>query len=872
MTPDIRPPKYYQRFFQWFCHPDFYEELIGDLEETFTKNIHRKGKQYARQQYRKEVIKLLRPSVFKGINFDFLYQFTPDMLQNYFKIALRNLKRDKVSSFINIFGLCIGLASTFCILLFVWQEMQIDTAFVNSDRIYRVTNDERPFRESGRFLATVSPPFAPTLSAEQPEVESAVRFREEDEVLFQYKNQQFYEKKGFYVDKDFFKLFDFPLKKGNAAIALSEPNSIILTPNMAQKYFGEEDPMGKTIHLNNDRPLKVTGLLMDNPKRTHLDFDYLISFETFKVPFGYPVTLESWGWISFHTYILLKKGVKPKEFESKLADFAKKHIYVDRPVSAAFGLQPLSDIYFHSADMMNTGIFKKGSLTYIYGLLMIAFLILLVAGFNFMNISTARSIKRAKEVGVRKVLGAQKSNLVTQFIGEALLTAIISLGLAVFVFELFKHQLSNYLAWSFDFHYSDYWLLLPLLLGITLLIGFFSAIYPAILLARFKPLQVLKGVVKTGGNEMTIRKGLVIFQFAITVGLIICSLVISRQMEFISQKNLGYDKEQLVYLQLPANDFLQRYQVAKNIFQQNSHVIGITAGDVMDGDYGSVPMTPAGAEQGIAMNMMGGYFDYFTTLGIDILQGRDFSSEHPIDTLTGILINEAALKVFGWEEPIGQKLQVNSNINGEVIGVAKDFHFHSLHDPITPMVIVVPRTHMSNIILRINPADDMNQLIASLQKDWQEIAPEYPFQFAFVDDNLKQQYETDQQFSRLISFFSWLAIFIAGLGLYGLIAIIATYKIKEIGIRKVLGASVYNISVMLSKNFLLLVLCANLFALPIAWWVMQKWLQNFTFHASITFPILLKAILISLFITLIALSYQVLKSALGNPIQALRDE
>lgn len=872
MRPDIQPPKYYQRLIKWFCHPDFYEELIGDLEETFAKNIHRKGEQYARKQYRKEVIKLLRPSVFKGINLDFLYQLTPVMFQNYFKIAIRNLGRDKVSSFINIFGLCIGLASTFCILLYTWQELKIDAAFEHGDRIYRVTNDERPFRETGRFLATISPPFAPTLVSTYPEVESAVRLRKEDEVLFEYEDKQYYEKKGFYVDKDFFKLFNFPFQKGNPLSALAEPNSIVLTPEIAQKYFGEVDPIGKTITMNSDRLLKVTGVLKNKPKQTHLDFDFLISFETFQVPFGYPVTLESWGWISFHTYVLLKEGVNPTLFEPKLAEFAEKHIFINRPVTAQFGLQALSDIYFHSSDMMNTGIFKKGSLTYTYGLLVIAGLILLVAGFNFMNISTARSIKRAREVGVRKVLGAQKQQLITQFIGEALVIALISMGLAIFLVELLKYQLWEYLAWDFTINYTDYWLLLPLLLGITLLLGILSAIYPAFLLAQFRPLQVIKGVFKTSGNEMTVRKGLVVFQFAITVGLIICSLVVSRQMEFIQHKNLGYDKEQLVYLNLPANDFLQRYTIAQNVLQENKYVLGITAGDALNGDYGSVPMTPVGAEQGIAMNMMGGYYNYFTTLGIDMVAGRDFSKEHPSDTLIGVIINEAALRTFGWTDPIGQKLQVNTNINGEIIGVVKDFHFHSLHDPITPMVTVVPRTHMRNIILRIYPIDDMNELLQSLQADWQKIAPDYPFEFAFLDDDLKKQYEADQEFSKLIGFFSWLAIFIAGLGLYGLIAIIATYKIKEIGIRKVLGASVFNITLMLSKNFLLLVLLANLLALPIAWWTMHQWLQNFTYHVSITFSIIAQAISISLLISLLALGYQVIKAALENPVQALRSE
>ena len=867
----LQPPKYYHRFFRWFCHADFYEELAGDLEEAFFQNVEKKGQRYARHQYRKEVLQLFRPSVIKELPFNYFNQISLDMLQNYFKIAVRNLGRDKVSAIINILGLCIGFASTFFILLFVYHELHIDTAFENGERIYRITNDERPFSENGRFLATVSPPFAPTLAAAYAEVESAVRLRTTHDVIFKYQDQQHYENKALYVDEDFFKLFSFLFEKGDPTTALAAPNSVVLTPQMAQKYFGDEDPIGKSLLMGENTPLTVTAILKDAPKRTHLNFDFLISFSTFKVPHGYPVTLESWGWISFHTYILLKKGVEPVAFEGKLADFAKQHIYKDRPVRSAFKLQPLSDIYFHSDDMMNTEEYKKGSLAYTYGLLLIAFLILLVAGFNFMNISTARSIKRAKEVGVRKVLGARRHDLIIQFMGEALVVSIISLAIGVFLFELLRHGLFSYLEMDFDFNYADYWMLLPTLLALTFILGILSAVYPAIVLSRFMPLNVLKGILKTSGSELSMRKGLVVLQFAITVGLIVCSLVVARQMDFIRNKNLGYDKEQLVSLKMQTDDFLQKYRLAQTIFEQNPYIVGITAGDVMGGDYGSVPMTPAGAERGIPMTMIGGYFDYFSTMGVQLVQGRDFSSQHPTDTLSGIIINESALQTFGWEDPLGQQLQVNTDINGEIIGVVKDFHFYSLHDPIEPMVTVIPRTYMENIILRIKPIENIEQVVQSLRQDWQQIAPELPFQFSFFDDAIHLQYESDRLFSKLIGFFSWLTIFIAGLGLYGMIAIITTYKVKEIGIRKILGASVLNISVLLSKNFLLLILLSNVLAIPLAWWAMKQWLQNFTYRVEIDATLFIVAILMSLLIALLALSYQVVKSALENPIQALRE-
>lgn len=872
MRNSSQPPKYFHRFLKWFCHPDFYEELAGDLEEALEENTTEHGAKYARAKYRKEVLKLFRPSVFKEFRFNYFTWISLDMLKNYLKIGFRNLRKDKISASINIVGLSLGFVSALVILLYVHRELQVDTSFDQRERIYRLINDERPHSETGRLLATVGPPFAPTLATEYAEVEKAVRLRYTDNVVFKAGEHQYYENDVIYADKDFFQLFSFPLAEGDPNSALAEPNSIILTPEMAQKYFGDEDPIGQSILMNEEVSLRVTGLLEDSPRKTHLDFDFLISFETFRVPYGYPVTLESWGWISFHAYVLLKEGVDPKAFDQKLVEFAERHMFTDRPVRASYHLQPLSDVYFRSQDMMNAGEHKHGSLIYTYGLLSIAFLILLVAGFNFMNISTARSIRRAGEVGMRKVLGARKVNLIVQFISEALAISAISVLLALFLFELLRDPLFSYLNWQIAFSYQDYLILIPLLIGGTFLLGILSALYPSILLSSFKPLQVLKGKIKSSTVEMNIRKTLVVLQFTITIGLIVASLLVSQQMEFIRNKDLGFDQEQVISLHMRTDNFLEQYQLGKQLFSRHPEVLNISAGDIINGDYGSVPITPAGAEEGIAMYWMGGYFDYCSTLGLEVVEGRDFSLLHPMDTSTGIIINESAKRAFGWDEAVGQELQVNTNINGQVVGVVKDFHMHSLHAAIEPMVITVPRTHMQNIILRIRSAEDVDNLLARLQEDWLQVAPDLPFQFSFLDDSINLQYESDRQFSRLISFFGGLAIFIAGLGLYGLIAIISSYRIKEIGIRKVLGASVINIYVLLCRNFILLVIIANVIALPLAWWVLDGWLNQFSYHTEVNYSIFILAILISVGIALASLSFQVVKTALANPIKAIRHE
>lgn len=793
------------------------------------------------------------------------------MFINNIKIAFRNLFRDKVSSFINIFGLSIGLASVLFILLFVQNEWQVDQGYEHSDRVYRLTYDETKKIDNGRHLVTTSPPMGSALVADYEEIETAVRLRYMDQVLLENQHQHFYESNLVYADKDFFQLFSFPLQAGDPTKVLSEPNSIVLSPGLAQKYFGTKNPMGKDLVLDGNTPLKVTGILKEKPTKTHLRFDALVSFSTFKVPYGYPVTLESWGWISFHTYLLLKKEAKQEDLAAKLPAFLGRHFSPERAGRADLRLQALSDIYFESGGMMNTDKNKLGNTIYTYGLLCVAFLILLVAGFNFMNISTARSIKRAREVGVRKVLGAQKSGLIGQFLQEGLLTAMASFVVAIFIFQVSQSHLLSYLGWDFSLSFSDLWQMIALLLVITLVLGSLASLYPAFVLSRFKPIKVLKGVFTTNPSELNLRKTLVVFQFTITAALIAGSLIVHQQMDFIQNKTLGYDSEQVISLQMRTDNFLENYGAAEQILKQNPYVLSVSAGDVIDGDYGSVPMFKEGDENGTAMHILGGYFNYFNTLGVEMVAGRDFSDQHPQDSVQGIIINETAARFFAWEDPIGKKIRIDDIKEGEVIGVVKDFHFKSLHDPIQPQVAFVPETHMEYLIVRIRPGNTA-ETIASLQKDWEKIAADLPFQFAFLDDQIQAQYVADERFSQLISFFSFLTIFIAALGLYGLIAIMTALKVKEIGIRKVLGASVFDISFLLSKSFLQLVILANLIALPIAWLVMQKWLEGFSYHVQIKPFLFGLTLVLSLLITFVALSYQVLRSAFRHPIEALRQE
>ncbi|MEZ5039429.1 MAG: ABC transporter permease [Saprospiraceae bacterium] len=795
------------------------------------------------------------------------------MLKNYFKIAIRSLFKDKVIAAINILSLAIGFAGVIAIFFYVSNEMSIDRFHINGNRVFRLTYDETIKVADGRHLATTSPPMGPALVANYPQVEKAIRLRYTQDVVLSYKDQQNYEQNLVYADPAFFELFSFPLQKGNPTQALAAPNTIVLTPALAARYFGSEDPIGKSLVLDGETSLTVTGVLKEAPLRSHLDFDGLISFSTFKVPFGYPVNLQSWGWISFHTYLLLKDAASAPVVEAQLDQFLADNMSAQRAERATLHLQPLKDVYFHSGTMLNSNAHKNGSLVYTYGLSVLALLLLLVAGFNYMNISTARSIKRAKETGIRKVMGALRKTLFVQFVGEAMVVALCSLGLGLLLVEIFKGYIFTVLNLENQVTLGDYLFLLPLFIGMALLAGFLAGLYPASVLSRFRIIDVLKGQVKTGQGGLNIRKALIIAQFVVTAALISSSLVVTQQMQFIRNKALGFESEQLVSLTLQRSDFLERYPLAHQIFTQNPNVLQVSAGDIFDDNYGSVPIIPEGvnAEDAPAMNLMGGYFDYLSTLGVNFVEGRDFSSQHPGDTANSVIINEAAAKVFGWDNPLGKKLQISNIKEAEVIGVIEDFNYKSLHDPIGPLVLVVPETRMKHFILRIK-TDNLQQTIASLQEDWAKFASDSPFEFAFIDEQMNKVYQADNRFSGLINFFSMLTILLACLGLYGLMATMVQFRSREIGVRKVLGATVVQITTLLSRQFVLLLVLANGLAIPIAFIAMRSWLSNFAYHIDLNWTFFLLASVLTILLALFSILHQSLKAAWGDPVKSLREE
>lgn len=794
------------------------------------------------------------------------------MLRNYLKVALRNIKRDKINSLINIADLTIGFASVVIISLFVFTEFHFDEFHENSENLYRLTYDDSG--GNGRHLVTTAPPMGKAIVDNFPEVEQSTLFMYAPSTIIKSKETQFYEPNVVYADSNFLSLFTFPLKSGNALTALTEPNSILISSEMAKKYFFGRDPIGETLLINEVDLLEITGVFEPIPANSHINFDFLISIQNYPIPKGFPVTFEEWGWVSFHTYLLLKDEADPRDLEKKLPQFFAAKTTQEKANRVTLRLQAMNDIYFNSKGMLgHEG--AAGNINHSYGLSAVALLILLIAGFNFMNITTAQSLRRNKEVGVRKVLGAEKSSLLSQYLGESILFSLISLILGfllmVVSYPLVKSTFGNIL----DFSLIEYFLVLAFFLFLATLFGLAAGFYPALLISRFQPIAILKGNISKNLNEIHFRQLLIFLQFTVTIGIIAGSIIISNQMNFINDMDPGFDKDQVIALHLKSDDFLGRYETAENILMQNPTVLGVTAGDVIDGENGSLPMWSEDMPEnvpGIPMSTHGTYYNYFEIMGINFEEGRPFSETIATDSADGIIINRAAADAFGFtDNAVGKYIWISIFREGRVIGVTEDFHYNTLHEKVQPLVMFIPDTPMEYILIKTKKGA-INQTIASLQEDWQVIAPEIPFEFMFTDAKLSKHYESEQQFASLVSFFSILSVIVACLGLYGLVSIMVQYRTKEIGIRKVLGANAFNLTLLLSKQFVLLVLAANLLAWPLAYYYLGEWLGNFAYKIDMQiWPFVIAAGLV--FIAAVAtVSYHGIKASNLDPIKTLNKE
>lgn len=812
------------------------------------------------------------------------------MFKNYFKVAMRNLLRNKTYSLINILGLAIGIACCVLIVLFVTDELSYDRFHTKADRIYRTALDAEMMGQ--KVQAPISPnPLAKAMREELPEVETSSRinpYRAEALVSWKEKDKKFYEKQTWaWVDSTFSDIFDFELIEGDAKAALSQPNQVTISESAAAKYFGADNPIGKVLNLDNDRDYLVVALMKDMPSNSHFRYDFLASM----------VSLHDQGsknWLSsnVYTYVLLKEEATKEQLEGKFPTFYQDKMSPQLKEMARMSfdeflaagnrfeayLQPITDI--HLGGNLDWELQANSDRKFIYIFSIIAFLVLLIASINFMNLATARSAKRAKEVGVRKVVGAPRSALIGQFLGEALLQSLIAMFLAVVFIELVLPYFNNIVGKEISLFSGKSFLFYVFLGSIFIIVGLFAGSYPAFYLSGFRPAAVLKGTLVKGSGGVKFRKALVVTQFAISVALIIGVLFVSQQLSYLQNADLGFEKEQLVMIEVNKRETIQQMETVKAEILKHTDIVSMTASSFLpsDGDPNQTmfSVTKEGTEQHYPLWNMEADFDFIETMGLEIVAGRAFDRNLATDSITAYILNESAVKGFGWENAVGKEIsELDSNPEditvGKVIGVVKDFHTEGFTKQIKPMIISVNPRFTYNVAIRVSP-NNMAESLAHIEETWKSFEPEYPFHYDFLDQKFAALYSAEERLNEVFFYFTLLAIFIACLGLFGLASYTAEQRTKEIGIRKVLGASISNITLLLTKEFILLVLISNIIAWPIAYFMMQKWLETFAYPTDITIWTFALASVLGLVIAVLTVSFQAIKAAVGNPVRALRYE
>lgn len=795
------------------------------------------------------------------------------MLKNYLSLAFKILKKQKVFSLINVFGLTVGITCCLMIFLFIRHETSFDNFHTNGKDIYRVVR-QADLNGSGSVddIAYLAGAYSIALRNEFPDmIKKAVRVMPDND-LFTYNHIGYNERNVLITDSDFFGLFDFPLIKGDRQTVLSEPRSIVLTASSAKKYFGNEDPIGKTVQMNKDLLLKVTGIAKDPPSNSHLYFDMIVPIKNFK----YYDSIQNFPNNSLFVYLQLNPNVKPEQLTSRFPQFMDKYMgkyFAESGFKIGLGLEPLKDIYFKPLQFDNV---KHGNKKVIYIFMSIAVLILVIACMNFMNLATARATDRSKEVGLRKVLGALRAQLTLQFLLEAFFYATLSALLALGLLQLLMPAYTSLLGYALPSFWEDP-MLYAFLISIIIVIGFLAGAYPALLLSSFSPIQSLKGKMNIGNQGAFFRKALVVFQFVISVLLIISITIISTQMSYVRNTDLGFNKERTMLVRIDNHDIGKTRVQFKNSVENDPSVISVSLMSGEPGGFHDMYMFEAEAKPGqkILMNTEFADFEFVKTLGIKMMAGRELSASFPTDSAGSVLINHTAATFLGYspEQALGKWVR---NIQGDglqrrIVGVVEDFHFSSLKEKIGPMVIA-PNPDWRVAVIRLRPGNQLPSAINNIKTQYASAAPGYPFEYNFLDEQFNQLYKDDMKQDKILSIFSGIAILIACVGLFGLASYTAVKRTKEIGVRKVLGSSVQNIVVLLSKDLLKPVLLGTLIAVPIGYYAMNVWLQGFIYRIIPQWWMFAGAALAAILIALITVSFQAVKAALANPVKSIRTE
>lgn len=801
------------------------------------------------------------------------------MFQNYFNIALRHLTRNKAYSFINIFGLAIGLACFLLISTYVLFELGYDGFQEKGDRIFRLTSLSNFDGEAREFATTPTAAF-PTFQREFPEVETGVRIYDLSSFsprVVRYQDKMFEEKGFLYADSTFFDLFSFKIVRGNPNTVLDDINTVVLTESVAKKYFGTEDPLDKTITVNNNTEYKITGIVADPPADSQIKFSFIASFHSLE-----NWREEIWGSANFITYLLLRDAQLAKPLEDKIRKYMDKTMGKEMSAgnSLTYVLQPMKDVHLRAR--VEGGLEPGSDMRYIYIFSIIAVLILAIACINYMNLSTARAAERAREVGVRKVIGAFKTQLFQQFIGESILVTflalLLGLGMAYLLLPYFNKVTDRQMTFVFTENYTA----LAGLLGIGIVVSLIAGSYPAFLLSGFQPIKTLKGNFKTSGGAGQLRKALVVFQFAVSVFLIVGTLVVQNQLKFIQDRKLGYNKEQVLTLPMTHGIF-NNINAFKSELKSNPAIQQVTiASETPTFIKGGYSIWAEGKPQDFQLSTRAIAVDkdFVKTLGMNLINGTDFTdadvTQVSVDSFDlkkfHFILNESAVKALGLkvEDAPGKRASLNGRV-GEIKAVVQDFHFESLHTAISPLVIFLDDQQFNKIMVKLN-SEQVASTLDFIKQKWNVLAPERPFDYQFLDQEFDELYSTEQRTGKIASSFALLAIIIACLGLLGLTGFAAQQRTKEIGIRKVLGASISDIVTLLSKDFLLLVAIAMLIAFPISWWAMNRWLSDFAYRIEVGWWIFALAGLGALTIALVTVSSQAIRAATANPSESLRSE
>jgi len=845
---------------------------LGDFEEIYTGISEQIGIRTAKIWLWKQILKsipsFLADSFYWGVV----------MLKNYFKTALRNLKRQKIYSFINITGLSVGLTCCILIALYIHFELSYDDFHEKADNIYRIIEIET---ESGKKQnsATIPAPLAPTLSEEFPEIMRVVRIFHPSWIekwKISYEDKTFFEEDVFFADSEILDVFTFPLVQGHQKDGLIEPCSAIISKKMAQKYFGHSNPLGKVLSIHGVQT-KITGVIQAIPANSHFRFKFLISLDTLESPEFRNVAydmLNNWRSHNFYGYLLLSEGVSSAELEKKFVPFLERH-FNTKITDFDLYLQPLRKVHLYSGNFSYDISTSNSDVAYVYIFSAIAFFILIIACINYMNLTTARAANKAKEVGTRKIVGATRIQLIQQFLGESIILLFIALVIALLLASLMLPVLNSLAGSDFAVDSDNLLYILGLLLAASLILGFAAGIYPALFLSTFQPLHSLRGKLYPRVSRVHFRKTLVVIQFAISILLIIGTLSARNQLKYCMSRNLGFDKENVIGIPVRDVKTILEFDSVKDNLLQHPEVMSVGRSSSLPGKtLGRRGFLPEGNEWAPRYSIFVDH-DFIPTMGIELKEGRNFSRDFGTDVEDAYIINEAAAEEFGWDSIVGKRLiwKGDRNNKGQVIGMVKNFHFKSLHQKIEPVILhMLPeRSGFSYVTIKIR-TQNIFYLMEEIGNIWERFFPSIPFEFFFLDEQLNRMYAAEMRMGRVSGIFTLLSILISSLGVFGLASYITEQRTKEIGIRKVLGATSMSIAVLLSKEFTKLVILSNIVAWPVAYYMTHRWLQNFAYRIDLSIGIFLFASFLAVIITLLSVAYQSVKASFINPACALRYE